>query len=160
MTPVTGVPVNKGYVPPQQPGVEGKWSTGLLDCCSDVPHCCLTCWCPCITFGRIAEIVNRGTTSCGVSGALYSVLCCLVGCQWVYTCTYRSKLRQQYGLPAGNCNDCCTHFWCEPCALCQEYRELQNRGFEPSLGWEGNLEKLTRGVAMVNPPVVQTGMSK
>jgi hypothetical protein len=23
---------------------------------------CLTCWCPCITFGQIAEIVDRGTT--------------------------------------------------------------------------------------------------
>jgi hypothetical protein len=23
---------------------------------------CITCWCPCITFGRIAEIVDKGTT--------------------------------------------------------------------------------------------------
>lgn len=23
---------------------------------------CLTCWCPCISFGQIAEIVNKGTT--------------------------------------------------------------------------------------------------
>lgn len=23
---------------------------------------CLTCWCPCVTFGRIAEIVDRGST--------------------------------------------------------------------------------------------------
>ncbi|KAH9771900.1 cell number regulator 2 [Citrus sinensis] len=27
------------------------WSTG-----------CLTCWCPCVAFGRIAEIVDRGST--------------------------------------------------------------------------------------------------
>lgn len=23
---------------------------------------CLTCWCPCVTFGRIAEIVDKGST--------------------------------------------------------------------------------------------------
>ena len=26
------------------------------------------------------------------------------------------------------------HFCCEFCALCQEYRELRNRGFDMSLG--------------------------
>ena len=24
-------------------------------------------------------------------------------------------------------SDCCTHYWCAPCALCQEYRELRAR---------------------------------
>lgn len=27
-----------------------------------IPAGCLTCWCPCITFGRIAEIADRGST--------------------------------------------------------------------------------------------------
>ncbi|PIN13498.1 hypothetical protein CDL12_13883 [Handroanthus impetiginosus] len=43
-------------------GVPGPWSTGLCDCFSDVPNCCITWWCPCITFGQIAEIVDRGST--------------------------------------------------------------------------------------------------
>ncbi|KAK9276406.1 hypothetical protein L1049_005939 [Liquidambar formosana] len=38
------------------------WTTSLCDCCDDVSSCCLTCWCPCIAFGRIAEIVDRGST--------------------------------------------------------------------------------------------------
>ncbi|KAK3421708.1 hypothetical protein EUGRSUZ_G02339 [Eucalyptus grandis] len=38
------------------------WSTGLCNCCDDFSSCCLTCWCPCITFGRIAEMVDRGST--------------------------------------------------------------------------------------------------
>ncbi|KAK8684647.1 hypothetical protein V6N13_040663 [Hibiscus sabdariffa] len=45
------------------------------------------------------------------------------------------KLRAKFGLPAEPCNDCCLHFWCEPCALCQEHAELKNRGFDPSKGW-------------------------
>ena len=64
--PVTGVPA-------------GQWSSGLLDCSDDCGLCCVTCWCPCITFGRVAEMVDRGATSCGTSGAVYAVLACLMG---------------------------------------------------------------------------------
>ncbi|KAK2439513.1 protein PLANT CADMIUM RESISTANCE [Trifolium repens] len=39
-----------------------EWSTGLCNCCSNVVTCCLTCWCPCITFGRVAEIIDKGST--------------------------------------------------------------------------------------------------
>uniref|UniRef100_A0A7N1A0A9 Uncharacterized protein n=1 Tax=Kalanchoe fedtschenkoi TaxID=63787 RepID=A0A7N1A0A9_KALFE len=44
------------------PKLKVYWSTGLCDCFSDVPNCCLTCWCPCITFGRMSEIVDRGSS--------------------------------------------------------------------------------------------------
>ncbi|KAJ0726950.1 putative PLAC8 motif-containing protein [Helianthus annuus] len=48
---------------PQQPmTAPSQWSTGLCDCGKDSSSCCLTCWCPCITFGRIGEIVDKGTT--------------------------------------------------------------------------------------------------
>jgi len=30
--------------------------------------------------------------------------------------------------------DCLVHFCCETCALCQEYRELKNRGYDLSIG--------------------------
>ncbi|KAG9439461.1 hypothetical protein H6P81_019626 [Aristolochia fimbriata] len=57
---------------------------------------------------------------------------------WVYSCTYRKKLRANFGgLPPEPCNDCCVHFCCEACALCQEYEELKNRGLDPSQGWTG-----------------------
>ncbi|KAJ0763621.1 putative PLAC8 motif-containing protein [Helianthus annuus] len=54
----TGIPAH--FVAPQP--VKVKWSSSLCACCSDVPNCCLTCWCPCITFGQIAEIVDKGNT--------------------------------------------------------------------------------------------------
>ncbi|KAJ0430787.1 putative PLAC8 motif-containing protein [Helianthus annuus] len=47
---------------------------------------------------------------------------------------YRTKLRNQYSLPKQPCNDCLVHFFCKPCALCQEYRELKYRGLNPSYG--------------------------
>lgn len=32
------------------------------------------------------------------------------------------------------CGDCLLHCFCEACALCQEYRELKNRGYNMSVG--------------------------
>ncbi|KAI3516649.1 hypothetical protein L1887_15572 [Cichorium endivia] len=110
------------------------WSSGLCDCCVDIPNCCLTCVCPCIIFGQIAEIVDKGTTSCGVHGVRYALINVLTCCGCLYSCTYRTKLRRQQGLPEVPTNDCCVHFCCGPCALCQEYRELQCRGYDMSIG--------------------------
>lgn len=138
---------------------EGPWSSGLCDCCSDCSTCCLTCWCPCITFGRIAEIVDKGSSSCGATGALFFVISSLTGCGCLYSCTYRSKMRRQYMLKEGPCGDCLVHFCCESCALCQEYRELETRGFDMVLGWHGNLERQNKGLAMAPAaPVVEGGM--
>ncbi|KAJ0037257.1 hypothetical protein Pint_23300 [Pistacia integerrima] len=120
------------------------WSTGLCDCCDDVSTCCLTCWCPCVAFGRIAEIVDRGSTPCGVSGTLYTLILCLTGCSCLYSCFYRSKLRGQYFLEERPCTDCCVHCCCEECALCQEYRELMHHGFDMSIGWHGNMARQQR----------------
>lgn len=122
---------------------------------------CLTCWCPCITFGRIAEIVDKGSTcrhinlslralvqaqktinlvcwlslfpACCMHGTLY-VLLATIGCQWLYACTKRSSMRAQYNLQQSPCLDCCVHFFCDSCALCQEYKELEKRGFNMSKG--------------------------
>nr|CAD1826693.1 unnamed protein product [Ananas comosus var. bracteatus] len=155
--PVTGTPVGVSAPPVQ--GAVGEWSTGLCDCFEDFGNCCLTCWCPCITFGRIAEIVDRGSTSCGTSGALYALIMSLTGCQWIYSWMYRSKLRAEYNLPESPCCDCCIHFCCEPCALCQQHRELTNRGFDVALGWNLNMERRGGGGA-VNPPGTQQGMTR
>nr|KAJ0211614.1 hypothetical protein LSAT_V11C400162450 [Lactuca sativa] len=46
------------------------------------------------------------------------------------------------------CNDCLVPFCCEPCAMCQEYRELKYRGFDMSLGWHGNTDRQNGGVVM------------
>ncbi|KAL5553215.1 hypothetical protein UlMin_040616 [Ulmus minor] len=165
----TGIPVNsasseyysEGYqaVPiPIQPRAQVPWSTGLCDCFSDFKNCCITLWCPCVTFGQIAEIVDKGSTSCGASGALYALIACVIGCTCLYSCFYRAKMRQQHALKSSPCADCLVHCFCEYCALCQEYRELQNRGYNMQIGWHGNVEEKNREVAMA--PVVEGGMSR
>ncbi|XP_010692721.2 cell number regulator 9 [Beta vulgaris subsp. vulgaris] len=117
------------------------FTTGLCDCFSDRSSCCLTICCPCFSFGQIAEIVDQGSISCCAAGTFYLLLAPFVGFQWIYSCTYRAKLKAQLGIPKSTCDDCCSHFWCQCCALAQEYRELKHRGYDPSLGWEGNMEK-------------------
>ncbi|BAF09145.1 cell number regulator 2 [Oryza sativa Japonica Group] len=136
------------------------WSTGLFNCFDDCGNCCVTCLCPCITFGQIAEIIDRGSSSCGTSGALYALVMLLTGCNCVYSCFYRAKMRSQYGLQEKPCADCPVHFFCEPCALSQEYRELKKRGFDMNLGWHANMERQGHKPAMTMPPHMFPGMTR
>lgn len=144
----------------QQQGHPSTWTTGLCDCGEDCSSCCLTWWCPCIAFGQIAEIADSGSSSCAVSGALYACLLYFLGCPCLFSCFYRKKLRAKFELEEKPCGDCLVHCFCECCALSQEYRELKNRGFDPALGWVGNLEKHNQSVyqatAATAPPMGQT----
>ncbi|OWM79228.1 hypothetical protein CDL15_Pgr003400 [Punica granatum] len=127
------------YVSPRGRSVRsGEWSTNLCHCCDDPANCMITCFCPCITFGQIAEIVDRGSSSsehsgCAAKGTIYGLLA-MTGFACLYSCFYRSKLRGQYDLDEAPCVDCLVHFCCEACALCQEYRELKSRGFDMGIG--------------------------
>ncbi|KAJ9135742.1 hypothetical protein P3X46_032892 [Hevea brasiliensis] len=137
------------------------WSSGLCDCFSDWRNCCKTFWCPCVTFGQIAEIVDKGSSACGVNGAIYTLIACVTGCACCYSCFYRAKMRQQYALKESPCGDCLVHLCCEYCALCQEYRELKAHGYDLSIGWHGNVEKKTRSLEMASmPPAVEGGMTR
>ncbi|XP_042980104.1 protein PLANT CADMIUM RESISTANCE 2-like [Carya illinoinensis] len=186
---------------PGQPTSEVRWSTSLFHCFSDMHSCCLTFWCPCVAFGRISEIADKGSSSPNIDvtetlrllalkwpalrclpstlvnrqvkllDILVSMRCfradlrncrqrilLLTGFGCLYSCTYRAKLRKLYMLEESPCGDCCVHCFCELCALCQEYRELQNQGFDVSAGWDGNSQKNNQGVAMA--PVVEGGMKR
>ncbi|XP_041013605.1 protein PLANT CADMIUM RESISTANCE 7-like [Juglans microcarpa x Juglans regia] len=166
----TGVPVSSDgsqYYESSKPAVfqiQSKpripWSSGLCGCFSDLKTCLVTCVCPCITFGQIAEIVDKGSTSCGASGALYALVCCVIGCPCLYSCFYRSKMRQQYVLRQTPCCDCLVHCFCECCALCQEHRELKTRGFDMTIGWHGNVEQRNRAAAAMAPVEVEGSMSR
>uniref|UniRef100_M4EDD5 Uncharacterized protein n=1 Tax=Brassica campestris TaxID=3711 RepID=M4EDD5_BRACM len=126
----------------------------------DVALGCITCWCPCITFGQVAEIVDQGSTTCGTAGALYALINAVTGCACIYSCFYRGKMRAQYNIEGSDCGDCLKHFFCELCALTQQYRELKNRGFNMDLGWVGNVQRQQNQGAEMGAPVFQGGMNR
>ncbi|KAK3421497.1 protein PLANT CADMIUM RESISTANCE 2 [Eucalyptus grandis] len=136
---------------------EHPWSTGLCGCFDDIKSCCITYWCPCITFGQISEILDKGETTCVMNCAIYTLICWLTSCACLYSCCYRTKLRREFGLKEDPCNDCLVHCCCMYCALCQEYRELKSRGFNMEKGWAGNARQ-QREVAMA--PKVEGGMRR
>eukprot|EP00892_Ulva_mutabilis_P003657 jgi/Ulvmu1/1663/UM114_0034.1 len=47
--------------------------------------------------------------------------------RWLLGTQRRATLRRKYGLPEDPCADCCVGWCCTPCALCQEWRELDRR---------------------------------
>ncbi|CAL9770539.1 unnamed protein product [Musa acuminata subsp. burmannicoides] len=114
------------------------WSTGLFDCEGDSTNTVMTAFFPCVTFGQIAEILDQGRTSCTLGSLMYALLLPILSCAIVGT-PYRSRLRQMYNLVEAPGEDWILHIFCPCCALCQEYRELQHRGYDPSVGWMGNL---------------------
>ncbi|TKY60953.1 Cell number regulator 10 [Spatholobus suberectus] len=125
----------------------GSWSTGLCNCCADEYGAfCLTCWCPCISFGRIAEIIDRGAT-CGFTQFAS-----------LYACIYRTKLRRMYGIEGSQCCDCVVSCCCVSLSICQEYRELEARGFDVSAGWDRNVELHTPGA--MEAPSVECDMNR
>ncbi|KAK3006747.1 hypothetical protein RJ639_015518 [Escallonia herrerae] len=155
-----GTPVSSQYPMVNQVGTEG-WKTGLFDCMDDPGNAILVVFCfmkvteydatpqnlnfcyvsalvtvcfPCVTYGQVAEIIDNGHTTCATSGLLYGLIACLVGLPCLISCTYRTKLRSRYGLVESPGPDWLIHCFCEWCALCQEYRELQHRGMDPSIG--------------------------
>ncbi|KAL5705759.1 hypothetical protein ACHQM5_024017 [Ranunculus cassubicifolius] len=146
--PVRAPPVHtpslrvRGYAEP--------WSTGLCHCCDDPANCFITACCPCITFGQISELVDHGAHTCAYTGTIYGILV-PTGLASLYSCSYRSRLRAQFNLKEDPCADCLVHFCCEVCSLCQEYRELRNRGFDMGIGYQANMER--SGITTAAPQV-------
>ncbi|KAF1862016.1 hypothetical protein Lal_00026533 [Lupinus albus] len=112
----------------------GAWTTGLCGCFEDLG------------------------SSCASAGMIFCVLSSC-GFGWLYSYTYRSKLRGIYSLPEEPCIDLCVHCCCSCCAISQEYRELKTRGIDPSIGWSGNEEKMNRANETV-PPNVAPAMTR
>ncbi|CAM6127152.1 unnamed protein product [Calypogeia fissa] len=118
------------------PPNSGTWTTGVCGCFEDIESCLCGFWCPCILIGRYVEILDQGATSCCSACCIFCCLQSITGCGCLYTCGYRGRLRQKFGLPASPCGDCLTDCCCLCCSNCQVYRELDNRGINPKLGYE------------------------
>ncbi|KAJ9554391.1 hypothetical protein OSB04_018436 [Centaurea solstitialis] len=154
----------QGFVvgaPPQQ--VNGPaWTTGLFDCFEDPQTLIITFFAPCVTFAQIAEMVDRGRTSCGMFALVYALIMYFTGCGCLLSAYFRIKMSHIYNLPNDPLINILVHLLCEPCALCQEYRELQHHGFNMQLGvgWHNQTPEVQQIGAPTNPPNVPNGMSR
>ncbi|KAD2804194.1 hypothetical protein R6Q59_030283 [Mikania micrantha] len=147
-------------VPPQQAMVP-TWSTGLFECFNDIPTFIITAFAPCVTFGQIAEMVDRGQNSCGLYAMLHAGILYFTGCGCLLSAYYRIKMSHLYKLPDDPLINILVHLICEPCALCQEYRELQARGFNMKLGvgWRNQSPEIQQTGGVMVPPKVPGGMT-
>ncbi|CAD5171920.1 protein PLANT CADMIUM RESISTANCE 8-like [Musa acuminata AAA Group] len=117
------------------------WTTALFDCGDNQTNAVLTAFCPCVTFGQIAEILDEGQTSCTLGSFMYILLVPALCTCWILGAYYRQQLRKKYNLISSPAHDRTLHLFCPCCSLCQEFRELHNRGLDPSQGWLGYLAK-------------------
>lgn len=108
----------------QMPQGKQGWSSGLFGCFSDCGSCCLTCFCPCVQYGKNYE-ANFGNGCCS-QGCIYMLLSGCGLCCCVHK-GLREDIRRKYALDEG-CGDCLTTCFCSACAICQEARELKARG--------------------------------
>ncbi|KAK9282991.1 hypothetical protein L1049_011218 [Liquidambar formosana] len=108
---------------------QSEWEADLFGCCREPCLSLMTCLYPCRTFSWIANVVSKGNISreraCNDLMA-YSLFC---GC-CCYTCCVRTKLRKLFNIEGGSCDDFLTHLMCCCCAMVQEWRELELRGFD------------------------------
>ncbi|KAI7749943.1 hypothetical protein M8C21_029361 [Ambrosia artemisiifolia] len=148
-------------VPPQQ-AMAPTWSTGLFECFDDIPTFIITTFAPCVTFGQIAEMVDRGQNSCGLYAFLYVVILYFTGCGCLLSAYYRIKMSHLYKLPDDPIINILVHLICEPCALCQEHRELQARGFNMKLGagWRNQSPEIQQSGGLMVPPKIPEEMTR
>uniref|UniRef100_A0A8C6WQ04 Plac8 onzin related protein 2 n=1 Tax=Neogobius melanostomus TaxID=47308 RepID=A0A8C6WQ04_9GOBI len=95
-----------------------EWSSGICDCCQDVPECCFAFWCfPCF--------------SC-ITAKKHGECLCLplldgFGLIPPISMSMRVSMRQRYGIRGNMCRDCVYSFFCLPCSWCQMSREMKTR---------------------------------
>eukprot|EP00899_Mesostigma_viride_P020822 jgi/Mesvir1/28741/Mv19709-RA.1 len=134
----------------QQTNVHGlcfvflRRSTSCIQVCDDGFFNCLVGFCcPCVVFGRNAEIVDG--MPCAVAAAIYVLLLHIFGANCLFTCKYRGKIRHKFGIPGSTGEDIILHCCCGPCARLQEARELKVHGMtQPN--------SLNSGAVQVPPP--------
>ncbi|KAF8960431.1 PLAC8 family-domain-containing protein [Flammula alnicola] len=112
-----------------------EWSHGICSCMSDCGICCKATFLPCIVYGknkhRYEHLNSTGTPDPAHGGGCCSGSCLsygifsICGLGFLFQMTNRGHVRRRYNIKGGGCNDCCTSFWCAPCELVQESRELE-----------------------------------
>ncbi|CAG9309889.1 unnamed protein product [Blepharisma stoltei] len=99
-----------------------KFTESLFGCCSDIKVClwggCVPCGPYCLQ-GYAIKAATKGAEGCCMPCLIGSFLGCIGGA------INRSRIRQLLTIEGSLLNDCCVHWFCSPCASCQEYREAE-----------------------------------
>ncbi|XP_077974725.1 cornifelin homolog [Styela clava] len=99
----------------------GAWSTELCACGEDIKSCCCAFW-----FGNFyyACIAQRMGENCCVGCSGYPAGCVPGG-----HLAMRSAFRNRHGIQGDICSDCCIHWCCLPCSMCQLSRQMDHLGY-------------------------------
>ncbi|KAJ8583475.1 PLAC8-domain-containing protein [Rhizopogon salebrosus TDB-379] len=122
--------------PEKQPHTHNDWRYDLFSCWDDTGTCCMSCWCPCLIYGQNRRRLDHleendmphpehGGSGMGPDCIMHVALntCCALG--WALQLGERGRLRLRYRIAGNSINDCLTAFFCTPCELTQESRELE-----------------------------------
>ncbi|KAK9823834.1 hypothetical protein WJX72_005813 [[Myrmecia] bisecta] len=102
------------------------WKGGLFGCFGDCGTCIYGfCCLPCMFGENSSKIRNSG---CFGPCLLYYCCSCFA---CIFAGNLRGEIRGKYNLPEEPCSDCCVHFWCSPCGVCQEARHIAACGNNP-----------------------------
>ncbi|KAJ6264989.1 hypothetical protein Dda_1144 [Drechslerella dactyloides] len=129
-TPQPPPDMAKGHAGAAHAGGPQAWQYDMCGCFGDMGKCCMTCWCPCITYSKIQHRLRHndmtGYSNC--NGPCWG-FCALgmCGLQWVMSMMQRGEVRHKYNLVGSGCGDCMRHCCCECCTLIQEDRETETR---------------------------------
>ena len=114
------------WVPPV--GVPMPWATGICDCFQGIPTC-MDGWCCC--WCALASQYNMVTT--GLKGMNLPVCagtacldCLFAGglAEMCLTLYMRNQIRTRYNIEGTIVVDCLTAFFCGPCAIAQQTKEM------------------------------------
>ncbi|KIK42332.1 hypothetical protein CY34DRAFT_805076 [Suillus luteus UH-Slu-Lm8-n1] len=120
---------------PAQQGPRNYWHAGLFSCWDDAGTYCMSCWCPCIIYGKNRQRLDHlqendmpdpelGGSGCDADCCMHLALNMVCGFGWVLQLGQRATLRARHRIDGSPVNDCLTAFFCTPCELTQESQEL------------------------------------
>eukprot|EP01024_Parvocaulis_polyphysoides_P030786 TRINITY_DN28008_c0_g1_i4.p3 TRINITY_DN28008_c0_g1~~TRINITY_DN28008_c0_g1_i4.p3 ORF type:complete len:148 (-),score=6.53 TRINITY_DN28008_c0_g1_i4:227-670(-) len=118
-----------------------QFSTGLLDCWSDIPVCVYGMFCsPCVLGYNYSQATGESGKAVCASYCIQHTCCSCA----IVGASVRKQLRCKYNLinedyetwintPIKKLNfqhrqqfgDCCLHCFCGPCSICQEARQVK-----------------------------------
>jgi Cys-rich protein (TIGR01571 family) len=111
----------KPEIPNAQP-----WHSGFWDCFSPVDVCLLTCFAPCVAFGKTHHRLRNGSVTDwhpingACCGFYISAWCCL---HHLVASLDRGELRTKYNLQGNPTEDFLRNCFCPWCALVQQEKE-------------------------------------